>query len=241
MTARAILFDLGDTLFRLDPLPADLDSRAANRLAAMGCGSADRLRPTCAAALAGIRDKVANAFARGGLEEHDIASLARLHFRDAGMSLAAGAATAVAAVLGEADVERFVPPAGLAARVRAFQEVGYRLAAVSNTTTSPELLDGYLERIGLRDLFDAAVYSSAIGVRKPHPLVYRRALAALDVEPQHAVFVGDRVREDVVGPQAVGIRAVLTHEFRREDPGAAAPLAVIPALDQLGAVLERLP
>ncbi|MEO9255312.1 MAG: HAD hydrolase-like protein, partial [Tepidiformaceae bacterium] len=65
------------------------------------------------------------------------------------------------------------------------------------------------------------------------------ALRRLSIEPGEAVFVGDRVREDVLGPQAVGITAVLTHEFRQEDPSAATPLGVIQSLSDLESLLPK--
>jgi FMN phosphatase YigB (HAD superfamily) len=51
--------------------------------------------------------------------------------------------------------------------------------------------------------------------------------------------VGDRVREDVLGPMSVGVSAVLTHEYRQEDPGEAQPLAIINTLSELASVVQR--
>jgi FMN phosphatase YigB (HAD superfamily) len=53
------------------------------------------------------------------------------------------------------------------------------------------------------------------------------------------VFVGDRVREDVQGPKSLGMRAVLTREWRQEDDPGVADF-VIQRLDELPAVLNRL-
>jgi putative hydrolase of the HAD superfamily len=65
-------------------------------------------------------------------------------------------------------------------------------------------------------------FSSEVGVRKPHREIYADALKKLGADPSRTLFVGDRVREDVQGPQALGMRAVLTREWRQEDdPGVA--------------------
>ena len=62
----------------------------------------------------------------------------------------------------------------------------------------------------------------------------------LNVPPEAVVFVGDRLREDVMGPKALGMRAILTHQFRQEDPAQARvpPDAVITRLAELPALLE---
>ena len=84
--------------------------------------------------------------------------------------------------------------------------------------------------------------SSAMGYCKPHASLFLRALDELGVAAHEAVFVGDRMVDDVGGAQAVGMRTVLTHQYRREDPGRApaAPDSVIGRLSELPAALERL-
>ena len=130
-----------------------------------------------------------------------------------------------------------MPPTGLA-RVERFKTLGYRLGVVSNTSTAPALLDAYLRGLGLLPLFDVVLYSVSKGIRKPHPELYRMALTELGSTPQETTFVGDRVREDVLGPRAAGMRAILTHEFRKEDPAGSAPLAIISRLEELEDVLR---
>ncbi|MGB6837173.1 MAG: HAD family hydrolase, partial [Dehalococcoidia bacterium] len=68
----------------------------------------------------------------------------------------------------------------------------------------------------------------------------RRALADLDVEPAEAVFVGDRMPEDIAGAQAVGMRAILTHQYRQEEPQGGTPDAIIAHLRELPAWVDRI-
>lgn len=87
----------------------------------------------------------------------------------------------------------------------ALQEQGLRLAVISNWDHRlPELLD----RLELLDAFDAVVYSSAVGVEKPHQRIFRHCLQALNVEPQRCLHVGDQALEDVEGAIAAGMQAV---------------------------------
>ncbi len=60
-------------------------------------------------------------------------------------------------------------------------------------------------RLGAR--FDVMVFSAEEGVRKPDPEIYRRALARLDVMAEEAIFVDD-VLANVEGAQALGIHAI---------------------------------
>ncbi len=52
------------------------------------------------------------------------------------------------------------------------------------------------------------VDSHELGFAKPEPAIFNTALAALDVEPEHAVFVGDSLVSDVLGAERVGMRAI---------------------------------
>jgi FMN phosphatase YigB (HAD superfamily) len=55
---------------------------------------------------------------------------------------------------------------------------------------------------------DALVVSESVGLRKPHRVPFECALRDLDVPAAAACFVGDTYDEDVIGAQAVGMRAV---------------------------------
>lgn len=84
----------------------------------------------------------------------------------------------------------------------------HRLAVVSNTH-DPDLVPDHLERMGVASYLDVVVLSVTVGVRKPHPEIYRTALDAMDARPEEAVFVGDTVDADHAGPVRAGMRALL--------------------------------
>jgi putative hydrolase of the HAD superfamily len=88
------------------------------------------------------------------------------------------------------------------------RERGIRVGVLSNTIWSGDYHRGVFERDGVLDLIDADVYSSEIAWTKPHPEAFRAAAAALGVEPFDAVYVGDRLFEDVHGSQVAGMRAI---------------------------------
>ncbi|MEX2081150.1 MAG: HAD family hydrolase [Dehalococcoidia bacterium] len=236
MTIRALLLDLGDTVFGLGPYPTSGPEAVIAQHLSVGSGeveleSARRL-------MTSYRDRVLADFALGVLEEHQPAALFGQLAREAGLHLAPDSIAAIEEALGRADISRFLRPEASANALATFRQAGLALVAVSNTTTSPALLKAFLEEVGLLESFDALVFSIELGVRKPHERMYREALGRAGVAPKEALFVGDRVREDVVGPQSCGIHAVLTHEFRQEDPGSAQPTAIVGSLAE---VLELVP
>lgn len=89
------------------------------------------------------------------------------------------------------------------------RERGLKLALVSNTFIPGFVLDKHLAMHDLLEFFPIRVYSSAVGVCKPHPRIFEEALRQVGVKAADALFVGDIVRKDIVGAQRVGMRAVL--------------------------------
>lgn len=223
---KAVLFDLGDTLFRLNPM-ADVTDEFAVFLAGEGEQDAEteamRIIET-------LRERMTAGYGRGQLEEPRIADLVRPFVTNA--ALAARAAEHLDSLLSEADVARWEAP-DRAAVFDVLRSRGLQVGFVSNTLTAPEVMRRRLREFELLHHAEVAVFSVEHGVRKPNPEIYRVALRSLAVEPGEVVFVGDRVREDVRGPQSLGMRAVLTHEFRGEDPADSAPFAVITELEEL--------
>ena len=116
---------------------------------------------------------------------------------------------------------------------------GLRLGLVSNAAYLPRLMKTQLAALGLQSFFEAVSFSSEVGVRKPHPQIYADALRKLRVEARRALFVGDRVKEDIQGPKTLGMRAVLTREWRQEDDPGVADF-VIQRLGELPVVISRL-
>jgi putative hydrolase of the HAD superfamily len=93
---------------------------------------------------------------------------------------------------------------------RALRERNIRIGILSNTLWARHRHEQIFTRDDVLTLIDGAVYSCEIPWTKPHPEAFRAALAAVGVDdPAHAVFVGDRLFDDIHGAKAVGMRAVL--------------------------------
>jgi len=110
------------------------------------------------------------------------------------------------------------------ALLEALRGRGLKLAVVSNAFDPPALLHGDLTDAGITERVDFAVFSSEVGKRKPHPEIFERALTALGVDPEGALFVGDRLYEDVRGVGEVGMTTVQALWFRAdENPDGGEP------------------
>jgi putative hydrolase of the HAD superfamily len=90
----------------------------------------------------------------------------------------------------------------------ALRERGLRTGLLSNTHWPRDLHERWLAAAGLLELLDVRLYTSDMGHMKPHPEAFRALLSAVGVEGDRAVFVGDRLRDDISGAQGVGMRTV---------------------------------
>ncbi len=88
--------------------------------------------------------------------------------------------------------------------VHELKEREYKLAALSNTI---EPHYKFNEEAGLYQAFDVKIFSYLAGVRKPDPKAYELAIQALDIEPNHGVFIDDR-EVNVEGALAVGLKGI---------------------------------
>lgn len=106
-------------------------------------------------------------------------------------------------------------------RVRSLRTDGYRTALCTNNVK--EGSQSWRELVAADDLFDAVVDSSAVGLRKPDPRIYRHTLDLLGVDdPARAVFLDDHPG-NVAGAERAGLSGLLV----------ADPAEALAALDAL--------
>jgi putative hydrolase of the HAD superfamily len=124
------------------------------------------------------------------------------------------------------------------AMLAALRGRGLKTALVANSWPDPaRLLRGDVEAFGLSELFDVIVFSEEVGSRKPEPEIFLHALRQLGVEPENAMFVGDRLDADVQGAARVGMATVQALWFRADDtPGIEPDFLAFTPMDVLNAV-----
>lgn len=92
-------------------------------------------------------------------------------------------------------------------RARRVRVEGRPTALVTNNVA--EFDAAWRSLVPVDELFDVVVDSSAVGVRKPDPAIFRLALARLgDVPPERAVFLDD-FEGNVSAAESLGIRGLL--------------------------------
>jgi putative hydrolase of the HAD superfamily len=92
----------------------------------------------------------------------------------------------------------------------------YLVGALNNEAR--ETNEYRFQKFGLRAHLAVALSSCYLGLRKPEPAIYKRALDILGRPAERILFIDDRA-ENVAGAQAVGIKAVRfvgENELRRE-------------------------
>lgn len=111
--------------------------------------------------------------------------------------------------------------------VRELRREGMPMAIITNNVR--EFKDAWRSMMPVDELFDAVIDSSEIGVRKPHPGIYRRALEAMGgVEPERAVFLDD-LDANVDAARRIGMHGIRVDDDYR------------PALESLDRLLGRSP
>jgi putative hydrolase of the HAD superfamily len=98
---------------------------------------------------------------------------------------------------------------------------GFKTGLVTNSWPEPpRLLRADAAASGLAPLFDAMVFSGDVGVMKPEPGIFLRALEELEVAPEAAIYVGDRLESDVKGAASVGMTTIQALWFEADDTPA---------------------
>lgn len=105
----------------------------------------------------------------------------------------------------------------------------------STTDTAPLLQD--MERNGL--CVHRVFTSESLLAYKPAPVFYEKILSELRLQPEETLFVGDSLKDDVLGPQSVGMRACWVNR-KHADPGGAQPDHIVADLNGLLSITDML-
>jgi putative hydrolase of the HAD superfamily len=244
MGVQAVLFDFGHTLMdfgRTEEALRGAYSVIRDRLATW---VEDRAPPEIDELVERIAEQVDNMVERSyqqkRLEELDIIDLFDEAFTALGYMLPNELVREVVELDHDALVQSVRIEQDTLGVLEQLKKEGLRLGVVSNVSQLPELLHRDIKNFGIGQYLDGVAFSSEIGVRKPRPQIFEHVLEAVGVKPAEAVFVGDRLVDDVAGAQAVGMRAILTRQYRQEEPDSITPDAVIEHITELPDVLKKL-
>jgi putative hydrolase of the HAD superfamily len=121
--------------------------------------------------------------------------------------------------------------------LRTLRECGLRTGLLTNTSMPTWMREIELRAFGLLEHLDVCLTAGDAGRLKPHPDPFRLVAERLGIPTQEAVFVGDRLRDDVAGAQAAGMIAVWVRRPSSMDSDEITPHATI---DNLTDLLDKL-
>lgn len=251
-----MLFDFGHTLVDFRRVPAALFAayrEIRDRLVAEAHHELPETEDLARRITDAMDALVRRSYEEGRIQELDVVELVTEAFAGIGVHLAPALARELAILDHRAFSGSIAVAGSTIDTLQHLQDRGVGLGLVSNITLLPALLAQDLEAFGLAPLLGATAFSSGLGWRKPDPRIFRHVLEGLGAQPDQAVFVGDRLYDDIGGARAVGMRTVLTRQFRNELDGAErdealaaggarvaslAPDAAIDTIEELPGVLE---
>jgi len=82
----------------------------------------------------------------------------------------------------------------------------YHMAVVTDAQSAYAVPE--LHAVGLLKYFNPIIVSGDYGYRKPDPRLFQRALDALQVRPEQAIFLGNDFYQDIFGAQQVGMKTI---------------------------------
>ena len=223
---KAVLFDLGDTLWHFPQMPpievirGETVHRISDLLRTWGVEPQGELF-FLGRDIRAVIEKATNEAYWGDLASPDYPALAREVAAAKGLAITDSQAEELwhAWNLGGVFLGRELYP-GVADTLRWMKERGYRIGSVTNRGIGGDIFREELRHHGVLDLFEVLSISCEVGYLKPHPRIFEHALEALSASPADTVMVGDSLRADVAGAKSLGMTAVWkrNHIPARGDP-----------------------
>ncbi len=117
----------------------------------------------------------------------------------------------------------------------------YKLCVISDTIITPANgLREWLEIHDLKQYFTGFAFSDEVGRSKPDRSMFDSAASQLGAEFGEMVHIGDRDHNDVKGPQALGMKAVLFTAKRDNDKNNTSADAICERHADLPGVIDGL-
>lgn len=210
MAIRAVLFDIGDTLWHAPnpPSPVEFRAMAAARagewLASAGLAAAD---PGVVSRIAwDAMEQAARKARRTTKVEPTYGNIARIALRRLKIDISSAQAMALLEAIyvsGPEGGKVAYPDA--AATLTELKRRGFLLGMATNRSFGGDRFREDLRATGLDIGWDASAVSVEVGFMKPHRALFETVLGSLKVTPGEALMVGNSLAEDVAGAQALGI------------------------------------
>lgn len=131
----------------------------------------------------------------------------------------------------------YIKPTGKLDRTLALLAEKYLIGVVTNGT--PDFQRNKIRQMGLSRYFkdEHLFISEEVGYSKPAKEIYQMAMDAFKVAAHEVVFVGDSIKNDVIGPMNHGMKAIWVNNHADSLPSHVIPYAIITEFAQLEQIL----
>ena len=117
----------------------------------------------------------------------------------------------------------------------------YKLAIVSDAIVTPgRRLRDLLEKHDVKRYFSGFAFSDEVGRSKPHQAMFASAAKQLGVEIEQMIHIGDRDHNDIQGPHALGMKAILFTATRDVDKDNTKADAICQRYSDLPGIVDQI-
>ncbi|SEN96822.1 putative hydrolase of the HAD superfamily [Mesobacillus persicus] len=99
-----------------------------------------------------------------------------------------------------------IPFANLINMLDALVEKNFALGIITNGKDPFQMEN--IKSLGIEKYFKTILISESIGMKKPEPQIFEKALEILTVLPTESVFVGDHPHNDIKAAQRIGMKGI---------------------------------
>jgi len=126
--------------------------------------------------------------------------------------------------------------------VSSIKSFDLKIITVGNVVFWPGKINKVLlEKAGLSEFIDRQFYADEVGILKPNPEIFRKALSESNVQPEEALHVGDSLFEDFAGAITARMGAVLIDRNIKSAVRLSGWNAyIIPNIKQLREIVKEL-
>ncbi len=114
----------------------------------------------------------------------------------------------------------------------------YRLGLISNAAYAPDVMK-QLENFKLSAFFDQILISADVGYRKPHHIIFQKAIEFFGKAPLDFIMIGDTLSADIIGARKAGMSNVWINRWASPPSAHYRDDAIIP--DRIISSLSKLP
>jgi HAD superfamily hydrolase (TIGR01549 family) len=104
-----------------------------------------------------------------------------------------------------------------------------RIGCVTNRVFGGPRFAEEMKELGLDAYFESVAVSCDIGYMKPHPKCYQYTLDEMRLDPRETAMVGDSLKADVQGAQALGMTAIWRRVRKPDPPHEPEQVGEVPA------------